>query len=237
MASNQKIERELKQVEGELKREKSELAEEKKEIKRLKLSLRAIIGLVLILVAIGGALVAYLAVTSKRVYIEKSTVQAPEIDLASTAPGTLEDMFVKAGDMVTANQVVARVGDELIKTKVAGIITKADASVGQSYNPGQTVVAMIDPSALRIVGQIDENKGLDRIHVGQYATFTVDAFGSKEYSGVVDSVSPEAQSGSVVFTISDKREEQVFDVKVRFDQSSYRELKNGMSARLWIYTQ
>jgi multidrug resistance efflux pump len=205
--------------------------------KPLKLSLRAIVGLVLIIIALGGALIAYLAVTSKRVYIEKSAVNAPEIDLAATAPGVLEDMFVKAGDTVAANQVVARVGDELIKTKVAGIVTKADASVGTAYNPGQTVVAMVDPSTLRIVGKIDENKGLDRIHVGQYAIFTVDAFGSREYSGVVDSVSPEAQSSSVVFTISDKREEQVFDVKVRFDQNAHPELKNGMSARLWIYTQ
>jgi len=230
MASNQKLEKELKKVEGEL-------AREEKEVRRLRFSLRAIVGLILILAAIGGAIVAYLVVTSKRVYIEKSTVDAPEIDLAPTTAGTLENMYVKAGDTVTANEVVARVGDQLIKAKVAGIVTKADATVGQSYNPGQTVVAMIDPSALRVVGEIDENKGLDRIHVGDYALFTVDAFGSKQYSGIVDSVSPEAESGSVVFTISDQRQEQIFDVKVRFDESAYPELKDGMSARLWVYPQ
>lgn len=223
MATNHTIEKELKQVEGEL--------------KRFRLSMRAIIGLILIVAAIGGAIVAYLAVTSRRVYIEKSTVEAPEIDLAPTVSGTLENMYVKAGDTVAANEVVARVGTELIKAKVSGIVTKADATVGQSYNPGQTVVAMIDPGALRVVGQIDENKGLDRIHVGDYVTFTVDAFGSKQYTGIVDSVSPEAESGSVVFTISDQRQEQVFDVKVRFDESAYPELKDGMSARLWVYPQ
>lgn len=230
MASNQKLEKELKKVEGEL-------AKEEKEVKRLRFSLRAIVGLILILAAIGGAIVAYLVVTSKRVSIDKTTIDAPEIDLAPTASGVLEDMFVKAGDTVTANEVVARVGDELIKAKIAGIITKADASVGQTYNPGQTVVAMIDPSQLRAVGQIDENKGLDRIHVGDYAVFTVDAFGSKQYTGIVDSVSPEAESGSVVFTISDQRQEQIFDVKVRFDQNAYPELKDGMSARLLVYPQ
>lgn len=230
MATNQKLEKELRHVESELKKEE-------KEIKRLRFSLRAIVALVLILAAVGGAIVAYLAITSKRVYIEKSIVDAPEIDLAPTATGVLEDMFVKAGDTVTANEVVARVGDELIKSKIAGIVTKADASVGQTYNPGQVVVAMVDPSQLRVVGKIDENKGLDRVHVGDYAIFTVDAFGSKQYSGVVDSVSPEAESGSVVFTISDQRAEQVFDVKVRFDQSAYPELKDGMSARLWVYPQ
>lgn len=227
---HQKLEKELKHVEGELKKEE-------KQVKRLRFSLRAIIALVLILAAIGGAILAYLTINSRSVSIEKSTIQAPEIDLAPTASGVLEDMFVKAGDTVMANEVVARVGDELIKSKIAGIVIKADAAVGQTYNPGETVVAMIDPSQLRVVGQIDENKGLDRLSVGDYAVFTVDAFGSKQYTGVVDNIAPEAESGSVVFTISDQRQEQIFDVKVRFDPNLYPELKDGMSARLWIYPQ
>jgi multidrug resistance efflux pump len=93
---------------------------------------------------------------------------------------------------------------------------------------------MIDPAQLHVVGHLDENKGLDRIAVGQYATFTVDAFGSKQYSGIVDEVSPEARSGDIVFTISDQRQEQVFDIKVRFDTTKYPELKDGMSARIWV---
>ncbi|MBU6231758.1 efflux RND transporter periplasmic adaptor subunit [Patescibacteria group bacterium] len=224
-------------TEKEVRKIERELARDEKELKRLRLSVRGLTALVLIGLAIAGAIFAYLTVTNRSVYIDKSDIEAPEIDLSASAPGVLNDMFVKAGDKVAADQVVARVGDQLIKTKVAGIVTKADAAVGQSYNAGQTVVAMIDPSQLRAVGHIDENKGLDRIHVGQYATFTVDAFGSKQYSGIVDEVSPEAQSGDVVFNISDKRQEQVFDVKVRYDTSLYPELKDGMSARIWVQAQ
>lgn len=220
--------------ESRIAKDEAKIAVEEKQIKRLKLSLRGIIVLILIIVAIGGTALAYLTYANRSVYIEKSDIEAPEIDLAATAPGILNDMFVKAGDSVTANEVVARVGDQLLKSKVAGIVTKADAAVGQSFNAGQTVVAMIDPTALRIVGHLDENKGLDRIQVGQYATFTVDAFGSKKYSGIVDEVSPEARSGDIVFTISDQREEQVFDIKVRFDPTLYPELKDGMSARIWV---
>jgi len=203
----------------------------------LRLSLRAILALVLLVLALGGGIGAYLYLSNESVYIENSTIEAPEIDLAPTASGVLENMYVNAGDTVSANEVVARVGDELIQTKIAGIVTKADATIGQQYNAGQTVVAMIDPTALRVVGQIDENKGLDRIAVGQYAVFTADAFGSQKFTGVVDEVSPEAQSSDVVFQISDAREEQVFDVKVRFDTTQYPELKNGMSAKMWVYSK
>ncbi len=228
----QKIEQELKKVETDLKKDEVKI----QKISR-RLSMRGAVALGLVAIVIGGAIGAYLLVTGKSVYIENSTIEAPEIDLAPKTAGILENMYVNAGDSVTANEVVARVGDELIQAKIAGIVTKADATIGAERAPGQTVVAMIDPTALRVVGQIDENKGLDRISVGQYAAFTVDAFGSKKFTGVVDEVSPEAQSSDVVFQISDAREEQVFDVKVRFDTAQYPELKNGMSAKTWVYTK
>jgi multidrug resistance efflux pump len=224
----QKIEQELKKVESEIKKDE-------KKIRGLRLSMRAILVIVLLILALGGGIGAYLIVTNQSVYIEKSTIEAPGIDLAPTTSGTLLNMYVKAGDSVTANEVVARIGNELVQTKIAGIVTKADATIGQQYNAGQTVVAMIDPTALRVVGQIDENKGLNRLAIGQYAVFTADAFGSEKFTGVVDEISPEAQSSDVVFQISDKRQEQIFDVKVRFDTTQYPELKNGMSAKLWVY--
>ena len=65
--------------------------------------------------------------------------------------------------------------------------------------------------------------------------FTVDAYGAKEYHGVVDSVSPTARTSDIVFSISDKREEKQFDVKVKYDIYAYPELKNGMSVKMWIY--
>ena len=243
-----KIEQELRAVKSELARDEKKIAsdearistdeariaKDEREIKKMKLSVRGLMTLIFIIVAIGGAILAYIVYENRSVYIEKSDIEAPAISLSSTAPGTLNEMLVQAGDSVSANQVVARVGDQLIKTKIAGVVTKADSTVGQSYAAGQTVVAMIDPTQLHVVGHLDENKGLDRVRVGQYVTFTADAFGSKQYTGIVDEISPEARSGDIVFTISDARQEQVFDVKVRFDTTLYPELKNGMSARIWV---
>jgi multidrug resistance efflux pump len=238
MANNEEnLNSRLSADEARIAADEAKIASEEKEIRRLNFGVRGLASVILLTLAIGGAIFAYISYSNRSVSIDKSDIEAPEIDLAPTTAGTLNDMLVKAGDAVTANQVVARVGDELLKTKVAGIITKADATVGQSYDPGQMVVAMIDPSQLRVVGHLDENKGLDRIRVGQYVTFTVDAYGSKQYTGIVDEVSPEARSGDIVFTISDKRQEQVFDVKVRYDATLYPELKDGMSARIWVAAQ
>ncbi|MEI6057833.1 MAG: efflux RND transporter periplasmic adaptor subunit [bacterium] len=206
-------------------------------IKRLSKNKTAqlVTGTVFVLLVILGT--AYWKINSSRVYIDKSDVQAPQINLAPTAAGIVQHILVNVGDRVDANTVVAQVGNELLKTQTAGIIVSTNNSIGTLAAPGQTIVSMIDPSRLRVIGHVDEDKGLSDIHIGEPAVFTIDAFGSKQFNGVVDEVSSTARSTDVVFSISDKRPTQVFDVKIRFDQSLYPDIKNGMSARLWIYKQ
>ena len=177
----------------------------------------------------------YYRIASTRISIDKSKISAPIIDLSPATPGILEKIYVNEGDNVQSNMVVAKVGDQLLKTKTAGQIITINNNIGKVFSAGQTVVSMIEPSQLRVVGTLDENKGLKNIRVGQLAYFTVDAFGSKKYQGVVDEVSSTSHATDVVFNISDKRATQSFDVKVRFNHDAYSELKNGMSAKLYIY--
>jgi hypothetical protein len=65
--------------------------------------------------------------------------------------------------------------------------------------------------------------------------FTVDAFPGKQYTGTIVSVANTPKTSDIVFSISDKREEKEFEIKAIFDLKSYPELKNGMSAKMWIY--
>lgn len=221
-----------------IKEEKAVLAEVKKEekqIKKLLKNVRVLVALVLVLILAGAGGVAYFVNASNQINIDKSQISAAAIDLAPSAGGKLEAVYVNEGDLVAADAVVARVGNELIKAKMAGLIIIARQDIGKLVAPGEKIVAMIDPADLRVVGQLEEDKGLRNVSVGERATFTVDAYGGKTYQGIVDEVSPTSRSGDVVFSISDKRQENEFDVKVRFDVSQYPELKNGMSAKLRIY--
>ena len=125
---------------------------------------------------------------------------------------------------------------KLLWLKVAGVVTAIDRELGKTFNPGQTVVTMINPLDLRVVGKIDENKGLsdplcrrtDDIH-------DLDAFGSKVFTGVIDKISPTSDVSGVSFSLSDARPTEQFDVSVRFDASVHPEFKNGMSARITVY--
>ena len=190
-------------------------------------------GLVIIVIA---GIAAYFISSDNDVYIDTASISAPLIDLSPIADGTLNAVYVNEGDTLPANAPVALVGTEVIRTTVAGLIVQVNDTVGAQIPSGQAVVEMIDPTQLRVVGKLDENKGLAQIQVGDPVTFTVDAFGSKSFTGVVDEIAPTSNESGVVFNISDQRETQQFDVKARFDIDTYPQLKNGMSARMWIHT-
>ena len=202
---------------------------------RLIRNIWVIAGVVIVFCASMIAGLLYWNMVQSRIYIENAVVSATQTDLAPQTSGILQQILVKEGDTLPANTVVARVGNELIKTNQAGTIVSVNASIGKLFNPGETVVSMIGSADLRVVGHLDEDKGLQYVHVGQTVVFTVDAFGSEEYYGIVDEVSPSSRQGDIVFNISDQRQTNQFDIKVRFDATRYPDLKNGMSAKIWIY--
>jgi len=192
------------------------------------------LGIALLIIGASAGLI-YWQAASGQIVIDRAMVFAPRIDLAPKTSGFLEEVFVNNGDVVPSNAVLARVGNELIKAKSAGLIIDVKKDIGELFNSGTPVVSMIDPSELRVVGQIDEDKGLADIVVGQPVLFTVDAFGSQKFTGVVDEINPSSNDSAVVFSISDKRETKQFDVKIRFNDTAHPEFKNGMSAKIIIY--
>ncbi len=190
-------------------------------------------------VVIFGLLAVFLFWQSEKgvILVENSDLEAPVINLSPTTPGVLNALYVKEGDRVSANSQVALVGSQIISAKDGGIISSAPAVLGAYFVPGQTVVSIVNVGEMKVVGQIDETKGLKDITAGQRATFTVDAFSGKIYEGLVDEISPTSNDAGILFSISDKRPVKKFDVKVRFNVTDYPELKNGMSAKIAVYTK
>jgi multidrug resistance efflux pump len=212
----------------------SEKNNKNNKIKQLaeKKPVRLLLAIVIVAAVYWGAM--YWKKSQEYVFIEKAQITAPNIELGPGNTGILKKVYVSDGDAVKANQLVAIIGDEYIRTQISGIVIGANNSPGQIFSRGQWIVKMIDPKEIRVEGRVEEDKGLNDIHEGQLAVFTVDAFGNQEFNGEVESVSETSREGDVVFSISDKREEKEFNVKVRFDNSTYRQLRNGMSARIWI---
>jgi multidrug resistance efflux pump len=218
-----------------LEAEKKILGEEKS-IKK-KLNRRALIEILILgAVVIGAAAGAYYwLVISREIYTDKAEISAPLIALSPDTPGILKQLLVSEGDKVDKNAPVARIGDGYLMTRADGVIVSVANTIGALVSPTTPVVSMINPEDLRVVASIDEDKGFSDVRIGERAEFTVDAFGSRKFEGVVDEISNTSRQSSVVFSISDKREIKQFDVKIKYDTAKYPELLNGMSARVWIY--
>lgn len=231
--------------EKDLAAERRELVEEEKAVlgeeRRLLRAIRTD-ALLLTLGALAVAAVAcasflYLRADAGRIVSDKAQITGTVIDLAPRSAGALEEVYARPGDAVQANAPVVRVGGELVKAKVAGEVLSVNDEIGTRFNPGQSAATMLDRSTLRVEVRIEEDKGLADIRPGQPAQFTVDAFPGKTFAGAVDEVSPTSRASGAVFSISDKRETKEFNVRIRFDAAAFPEIKNGMSAKVVIFTR
>lgn len=206
-------------------------------MKKLTSNIWVTTGLLAVLIIGGTAGVAYWLTSMGRIYTDKAIVSASVTTISPSSAGILQEIYVNVGDVVGPNVVVARVGNELLKTTATSIVTDTNTSIGATVAPGTPVVKVVNPDDLRVVAHIDEDKGLSTIKIGDQAIFTLDAFGSRTFQGVVDEISSSARQEDVVFNISDKRQINQFDVKIRYDVSMYPQIKNGMSSKVWIYNK
>ncbi len=197
--------------------------------------LRVIIGVSLVLIITGGYV--YYEKTNHRVKIDNSVITAPLISIVPSAPGTLSELDAIEGHYVSAGDVLAVVGSETIRAQSDGLIVASTDQVGGTVSPAQPVIQMIKTQDMRVVGTIDENKGLDQIKVGQIVSFTVDALSGNTFWGYVDEVGPTAKQTQAAFSISSERPTQQFQVYARFNSSLYPQIKNGMSAKMTVFTK
>jgi multidrug resistance efflux pump len=189
--------------------------------------------IVLTILGVAGG-IWYYSEQQKFIYTDKAEVNVPMTQLTATKSGVLKEILVTEGEEVFPHQTIARVGDEMISAETSGIVSTVKRDIGAIYGTSQPVATMYAPGEMRIIARIEEDKGLTDVKVLQKVKFTVDAFGSREFEGFVEEISQTSRSGDVVFNISDKRAEQEFEVKIRYDQKACPPFKNGMSAKVWI---
>lgn len=177
------------------------------------------------------------AKTTGRVFIDNSLIQTPVITIAPSLSGKVQEIDVKEGQTVQNGDTLAVVGSETLRADTDGLIISAADLTGSTVNPTTQLIQMIRPVNIRVAGTIDENKGLNAIRVGQVVSFTVDALPGNTYWGYVDEISPSAVAAAFSFSTSTERATQQFTVYAKFDSAAYPGIKNGMSAKMVVYTK
>ena len=194
------------------------------------------VAIVLVIILLIGSYVLYKELAG-RVFIDDSLIQAPIITISPSTGGAVQEMDVTEGQTVQKGDTLAIVGSQYLRAQTDGLIITAPDLTGSSVSPQTQLIQMIQPVDLRIAGTIDENKGLNKIKVGQVVSFTVDAFPGQTFWGYVDEIAPTAKTAQLSFSISSERPTQQFVVYANFDAAKYPQIRNGMSAKMTVYTQ
>jgi multidrug resistance efflux pump len=193
-------------------------------------------GLVIIIAALLiGGYIGY-QLLRNRVSIEDSLVQAPIITISPEVPGAIADIKVYEGERVKRGDTLAIVGTSSLNAYQDGLVVATDNAIGSLASSQTPVVEMINFADMRIAGTIDENKGLDKVQIGQIVSFTVDALPGQTFWGYVDEISPTAKQTQLQFSVSSERPTQQFTVYARFNAYNYPQILNGMSAKMTVYT-
>jgi multidrug resistance efflux pump len=197
----------------------------------------SIITVLLLVGLIVGGMFFYFKEMQGRIKIENSLVNTTIIPIVPTTVGKLRTVLVVEGQKVKKGDALAEVGSEVVRAFSDGIIIETNKQIGATVSQQTPIVKMINPNEMRINGTIDENKGLNQLKVGQVVSFTVDALPGKLFWGFIDEIAPTAKQTSMAFSISSERPTQQFEVFTRFNASAYPEIKNGMSAKMVVYTK
>jgi multidrug resistance efflux pump len=193
----------------------------------------------LLIVIVAVALIAgyvFYQVLRDRVAIEDSLVQAPMVTISPETPGKILDMKVYEGEKVKRGDTLAIVGTSSLNAYQDGLVVSVNNAIGSIASAQTPVVQMINFADMRIAGTMDENKGLDKVKIGQIVSFTVDALPGMTFWGYVDEISPTAKQTQLQFSVSSERPTQQFLIYARFNAYAYPQIKNGMSAKMTVFT-
>ena len=208
----------------------------KKILRAIKNPIAAKIFLVLfIVISVMGSTLFFLK-TNQRISIENSVISSPLIPLSTSLPGKLKTMNAIEGSKVKKGDALAIVGTEIIRPYTDGVVVETNKQIGAFVSPQIPIVKMINTNEMRVDGTIDENKGLNQIKIGQVVSFTIDALPEEKFWGYVDEIAESAKQTGATFSISSERPTQQFEIFARFDATAYPKIKNGMSAKMTVYT-
>lgn len=113
----------------------------------------------------------------------------------TTANGV--DLAQAAVDSAKAQLDLARIAlaDTVIHAPLSGVVSKRHAQAGEKLAPDSPVFTIVDLKHLTLDAQVPATD-IPRVKVGQDAKFTVDGFGTQQFSGKVARINPAAEAGS-----------------------------------------
>ena len=167
------------------------------------------------------------------VFTDDAKVTADLINVSPQIRGKLLEFDGDEGDTVVKDQIIARqdsgnlpdsnVDQSLIRAPIDGLIVKKQANVGDNLSPDKTIALLADPNSYYIIANVDGTE-TRRLQYGEKVYISIDEYGSKKFTGKVQSIGKMSQDALKSDSYSKdgkyKKVIQKVPVKIKFDSSS-----------------
>ena len=172
----------------------------------------------------------------EQVVTASGVVDAPVYDLGPKLGGKIVKINVKEGDHVQAGQTLAEFDDTTrLVSPDRGLVAKIEPTEGETINPGQTAITVVNYARSWIDAQIDEID-IANVKIGDMVRISSDVYPDKIYQGVIYWIAPLAELRKVGGRVKIDEESYVFPCKIRL-VGAHDELKVNMSVNVDIATK
>lgn len=168
---------------------------------------------------IGTAITNLLSAKEKLSAAPTQTSNTNSFDEVATAQAKLDS---SKADLASID---AQISKTIIRSPIAGLITKQDAKVGEIVTAGTGLIGVISDKNLEIEANVSE-VNIGKLKVGDTVSFNFDAFPGKTYTGKVFYIEP---AETIVDNVVN------YKIKVSID-GDIGEIKSGLTANLHIKT-
>jgi membrane fusion protein (multidrug efflux system) len=140
----------------------------------------------------GGVQVAESQLGQQKAVLERARA---EMDATRTAPQQIAASRAHADSSAAKVQQLQAAVEQAtlnqqyttIRAPVSGVVSQRSVEAGQVVQPGQPLLAVVPLDDIWITANFKENQ-LRKMHPGQPATVSVDAYSGREYEGRVESI-------------------------------------------------
>ncbi len=120
--------------------------------------------------------------------------------IAPTVVDTSRSAHAASAAGLKAAQAQARLAeiglsDAVVRAPINGIVAKRMVQPGEKVSPDEPLLSLVDLSLLELEAPAPASE-VPLIKVGQAVRFTVDGFGERAFTGLVERINPVAESGS-----------------------------------------
>lgn len=107
----------------------------------------------------------------------------------------------------------ARLDEARLTSPITGVVLRKNAEVGETVNPGQALLTLMDPTDMWLRVYVPE-ADVGRVTVGQEAALSVDAFPGRTFGGRITEIASEAEYTPRNVQTRKERVNLVFRVKI-----------------------